>query len=48
MSRNKVNRIVFLTSTTHTGNLGGLTGADAICNDLASTAGLPGANEARS
>ena len=34
---------VFITSTTHNGNLGGLTGADAICNQLASNAGLPGA-----
>lgn len=33
---------VFVTSTTHTGNLGGLTGADAICQNLATAAKLPG------
>ena len=33
---------VFVTSTTHTGDLGGLLGADAICNQLAYDAGLPG------
>lgn len=32
----------FVTSTTHTGNLGGLSGADEICNQLAADAGLPG------
>ncbi len=32
----------FVTSTTHTGNLGGLTGADAICQARASAASLPG------
>ncbi len=32
----------FVTSTTHTGNLGGLPGADAICAARASEAGLPG------
>ncbi len=32
----------FVTSTTHTGNLGGLAGADAICQMRASAAGLPG------
>ena len=35
-------KCVFVSSTPHTGNLGGLTGADAICNDLAEEAGLPG------
>ncbi len=34
--------IVFVTSTVQNGNLGGLAGADAICNGLASTAGLAG------
>ena len=34
--------IVFVTSTSHTGALGGLTGADAICNSLAAAASLPG------
>ena len=34
-------KCVFVSSTLHTGNLGGLTGADAICNDLAGAAGLP-------
>ncbi len=34
---------VFITSTSHDGNLGGLTGADAICNARASAAGLSGA-----
>ena len=38
----KKNNIVFLTSTTHDGNLGGLSGADSICQDLATIAGLPG------
>ena len=33
-------KTVFLTSTTHQGNLGGLDGADAICQGLADTAGL--------
>lgn len=32
----------FLSSTKHTGDLGGLTGADTLCNDLATAAGLPG------
>jgi cysteine-rich repeat protein len=35
-------RVVFTTSTLHTGNLGGLAGADAICNMRAQAAGLPG------
>lgn len=34
---------VFVTSTTHQGDLGGLTGADTICNGLAQAAGLGGA-----
>jgi uncharacterized repeat protein (TIGR02543 family) len=34
--------IVFVTSTSQTGNLGGLGGADAICAARASEAGLPG------
>ena len=34
--------LVFVTSTTHTGNLGGLDGADGICNTRAMLAGLPG------
>ncbi|MBU0946679.1 MAG: hypothetical protein KJ804_11950 [Proteobacteria bacterium] len=33
---------VFVTSTTHSGNLGGLAGADTICQNLATSAGLPG------
>jgi uncharacterized repeat protein (TIGR02543 family) len=33
---------VFITSTQHNGNLGGLAGADAICNARADDAGLPG------
>ncbi len=32
----------FVTSTTHDGDLGGLDGADVICNTRASAAGLPG------
>ena len=39
-------RTVFLTSTTHTGNLGGLDGANAICNQLAAAAELPGTYKA--
>lgn len=35
-------RIVFTTSTISTGNLGGVTGADALCASEASGAGLPG------
>jgi cysteine-rich repeat protein len=35
-------RIAFTSSTLHTGDLGGLAGADAICNMLALDAGLPG------
>jgi hypothetical protein len=37
---------VFVTSTTHNGNLGGLTGADDICQVRASAAGLPGTYKA--
>lgn len=37
---------VFLTSTTQDGNLGGLDGADAICQNLALAASLPGAYRA--
>jgi hypothetical protein len=35
-------KYVFVSSTTHTANLGGLAGADQICQDLASDAGLLG------
>jgi cysteine-rich repeat protein len=35
-------RIAFTTSTLHDGNLGGLAGADAICNARAQAADLPG------
>ena len=35
-------RLAFATSTTHSGDLGGLAGADMICNTLAQNAGLPG------
>lgn len=31
---------IFVTSSTHNGNLGGFTGADSICNDRAREAGL--------
>jgi hypothetical protein len=34
--------IVFVTSTASTGDLGGVAGADQICNDLAAAADLPG------
>lgn len=33
---------VFVTSTTQDGNLGGLAGADALCQNLAASANLPG------
>ena len=33
---------VFVSSTTHSGNLGGLSGADTTCQNLANAAGLPG------
>ena len=39
-------KTVFLTSTSFNGNLGGLEGADAKCNDLAAEAGLPGSYKA--
>ena len=42
-----VARIIFASSTTHTGNLGGLAGADDICKLRATEAGLPGANSYR-
>jgi hypothetical protein len=35
-------KVVFVTSTTTTGNTGGLTGADAICQQRANVAGLTG------
>jgi hypothetical protein len=35
--------LVFVSSSSHDGDLGGLSGADAICQDLADDAGLPGA-----
>ncbi|MFM7297985.1 MAG: MopE-related protein, partial [Planctomycetota bacterium] len=35
-------RYAFVTSTMHTGNLGGLAGADSICQTRATAAGLPG------
>ncbi|MGB5811357.1 MAG: hypothetical protein WBG86_12545 [Polyangiales bacterium] len=35
-------KIVFVTSTVHQGSLGGLEGADAVCNEAAADAGLPG------
>lgn len=35
-------RTVFVTSTIHSGNLGGVAGADAVCNQRAAAAGLPG------
>ncbi len=34
--------IIFVTSTLHDGALGGLAGADAVCNERAAAAGLPG------
>jgi hypothetical protein len=34
--------LVFVTSQQYTGNLGGLTGADTLCQNLATAAGLPG------
>ena len=37
---------VFVTSTTYTGNLGGVSGADAKCNERAIAAGLPGVYKA--
>lgn len=39
-------KIVFLTSTSQTGALGGLAGADGICASLASAAGRPGTYKA--
>jgi len=40
------NRIFFVTSSTHTGDLGGIVAADAICNVRASEGGLPGSYQA--
>ncbi len=37
-----VDCLVFISSTEHTGKLGGLAGADAICQNLAADAGIPG------
>lgn len=39
-------KVVFLSSTSHTGNLGGVAGADAICQNLADVAGLTGTYKA--
>ena len=39
-AREVMAKTVFLTSTTHQGNLGGLDGADAICQGVADTAGI--------
>ncbi len=36
------NNLVFVTSATHDGNLGGLAGAGALCQAAAASAGLPG------
>jgi hypothetical protein len=41
-----VAKMVFLTSTKHDGNLGGLAGADGICNSLAGQQGIGGAFKA--
>ena len=38
----KCSTTVFTTSTTQNGDLGGLSGADALCQDLADSAGLSG------
>jgi len=38
----RTSKFVFLTSTTHASNFGGLAPATAICNALAADAGLPG------
>lgn len=35
-------KLVFVSSSAHSGNLGGVAGADAICQGLATNAGLPG------
>jgi hypothetical protein len=37
--------LAFVTSTTHNGAMGGLTGADAMCRARAAAGGLPGASE---
>lgn len=39
-------RLAFTTSSVHNGNLGGLSGAHAICQNLATNAGLPGTYKA--
>ena len=41
-----VGKTVFVTSETYTGNLGGLAGADAKCQERANDAGLPGTYKA--
>ena len=42
----RLDKTVFVTSTLHTGNLGGLQGADLICNQRAHEAGLSGTYKA--
>ncbi len=39
---NRGGKVVFVTSSTHRGDLGGLAGADAICSARAAAASLPG------
>ena len=39
-------KLVFVTGTTYSGNLGGLSGADQICQNVADQAGLPGTYKA--
>jgi len=40
------NKIVFVTSSTYTGTLGGIAGADSLCQTHAARAGLPGVYKA--
>jgi len=41
-SCDKLKRVIFVSSTIYSGNLGGLSGADSKCQTLADAAGLPG------
>ena len=41
-----LSKTIFVSSTEQTGNLGGVAGADSLCNDFAIAAGLPGVYKA--
>lgn len=45
-SNNADRHRIFVTSTTYTGNLGGVVGADIVCTNVATGAGIPGSYKA--